>query len=301
MKILVNGLPFFSKKLVDDLNEFDTNNNYLFLNTYESLWAKIKFFLFLPFYDKVISMNGVSDRSGSLDWVVKWKKPLLMLWQGTDVMIATERYHNKTIYLKYIEYAKQFAVAPWLVDELKSIKIKSEVLSFLWLKPNDKNLKKPQNFSCISYLGKGREDFYGWEIIKAAAKELIEVKFYIVGTDGGNLEHVPNIEFCGWLNQDEMLKIYSESSVYIRVPKHDGYAHFIGEALSKGLDVIWNYPHPIGYLADNKATLIQHIKFLKTKFEENNAGRNQKNIDWVKRNLKKEKVLQNFVNQLKEL
>ncbi len=301
MKVLVNGLPFFSTKLVADLNEFDANNHYLFLNTYESLWAKIKFFLFLPFYDKVISMNGVSDKSGSLNWVVKWKKPLLMLWQGTDVLIAMERYQNKTLYTKYINYSTLYAVAPWLVDELNSIKIKADVLSFLWLTPNTEKIEKPQNFACISYLGKGREDFYGWEIIKAAAQELKDVKFYIVGSDGEKLESTKNIEFSGWLNQEEMQKIYAKSSVYIRIPEHDGYAHFIGEALSKGLDVIWKYPHPMGYVASNKEQLIQHINLLKSKFDINNGERNQKNIDWVKVNLERNKVLQNIVNQLKEL
>ena len=74
MLVLVNGLPLFSKRLVKDLNSLDKNNTYVFADTYYSLWDKIKFFTLLPFSKIVISFNGVSDNSGSLNWVLKFKK-----------------------------------------------------------------------------------------------------------------------------------------------------------------------------------------------------------------------------------
>ena len=43
MLVLVNGLPYFSKNIVADLNEFDDENTYVFCNTYESKFAKFKF------------------------------------------------------------------------------------------------------------------------------------------------------------------------------------------------------------------------------------------------------------------
>lgn len=48
MRILVNGLPYFSKKIVDDLNELDDENKYVFIDTYTSFWEQIKFLCYHP-------------------------------------------------------------------------------------------------------------------------------------------------------------------------------------------------------------------------------------------------------------
>ena len=88
MKFIFNGLPYFGKKLVNDLNDFAPQNSFSFFDTYSSKVEQIKFASSLPFSNLVISMNGVSEKSGSLDLVLKLKKRLLMQWQGTDVLIA---------------------------------------------------------------------------------------------------------------------------------------------------------------------------------------------------------------------
>ena len=49
MYVLVNGLPYFGKILVNDLNEFGSKRKCIFLNTYYSRWDKLLFFLLLPF------------------------------------------------------------------------------------------------------------------------------------------------------------------------------------------------------------------------------------------------------------
>jgi len=121
MLVLINGLPHFSKKIAKDLNEFDSDNKYVFYNTYESKWAQLKFIIALPFCGAVISFNGASDQSSSLDWVIKFKKKLIMQWHGTDVKLAVERKTSNTINRKYIDYAKHLASAPWFIDELKEI------------------------------------------------------------------------------------------------------------------------------------------------------------------------------------
>lgn len=299
MRILVNGLPYFSKKLVGDLNYFDPENRYVFLNTYESLWAKIKFWLYLPFYDKVLSMNGVSDESGSLNLVLRRKKPLIMLWQGTDVMLAVERFHNQTIYKKYIDHAIHFAVAPWLVEELGTIGINAGELSFIWLQPKENPEESPDEFAAMTYLAKGREEFYGWKVIKAAFEDLPNVKLCVVGSDGEGLEHPDNVIFCGWVEKDKMQELQRKNSVMLRMTDHDGNSHVVSEALAVGLDVIWNNPHPQTIFAKDSISLKKEIIQLHEKFITNGGMKNQENITWVKNNLDREKVLKNFIEKLK--
>ncbi len=301
MRILVNGLPFFSERLVNDLSDYDAKNTYVFLNTYESFWVKLKFFLYLPFFDKVLSMNGVSDKSGSLSWVVKWKKPLLMLWQGTDVMIAVERHNKGLIYSEYINHASHFAVAPWLADELQAIGISANVLSFIWFQVDDKKLSRADEFSVLAYLAKGKEAFYGWPIIRDAFKELKAVKLYVVGSDGAELEQLDNVTFCGWLGKSEMQKLQQKCSVLVRMADHDGNSHLVSEALSAGLEVVWNYPHPQTHFANDSQTLKEKLVDLNKKFLENYGKKNQENIDWVKSNLSKHAVLENFIEKLEKL
>lgn len=299
MRILVNGLPYFSKRLVRDLTDFDPENRYVFLNTYESLWAKIKFWFYLPFFDKVLSMNGVSDESGSLNLVVRRRKPLIMLWQGTDVLLAVERFHNGTIFSKYIDYSKHFAGAYWFVEELSSIGIKAEPLSFVWLEPKDSSEKNPENFAVLTYLGNGREDFYGWQIIKKTFKDLKNTVLYVVGSDGRDLAFPDNVKFCGWVEKAEMQKLQSKCSVLIRLAEHDGYSLMVAEALSVGLDVIWNYPHPQTILVKDSISLKNEITQLREKFIATGGKKNLENIAWVKNHLEKEKVLRNFIEKLK--
>ena len=97
MLVLVNGLPLFGQKLASDLNEFDSNNRYVFFNTYYSLWDKILFFLLVPFCRLVISFNGVSDKSGSLDAALFFRKKIVMQWQGTDVLLAKQRFESNSL------------------------------------------------------------------------------------------------------------------------------------------------------------------------------------------------------------
>ena len=51
MRVLINGLPFFGRKLANELQKYDTHSSYIFLDTYNSKWAQLLFFIYLPFID----------------------------------------------------------------------------------------------------------------------------------------------------------------------------------------------------------------------------------------------------------
>jgi len=130
MLVLINGLPLFSKRLADDLNSFDASIRFVFCDTYNSKVQQLKFLALLPFADLVISMNGVTDNSGSLNAVLKLNKKLVMQWQGTDSLLAMERFKNGTIKRDYIDHAIHFVDSSWLFDELTSINLQPQHLPF---------------------------------------------------------------------------------------------------------------------------------------------------------------------------
>ena len=78
MRILFTGLPYFSQQLVDDLNEWDSENKYVFLNTYYSKIDQIKFLIYLFRTDLVVSFNGAYSRSRALDAAIFFKKKIFL-------------------------------------------------------------------------------------------------------------------------------------------------------------------------------------------------------------------------------
>ena len=182
MRVLINGLPLFAKRLADELQKYDAKSSYIFLDTYNSKWAQLLFFIYLPFSDCVISMNGVTDNSGSLNLVLKWKKKLILQWMGTDILLAMERFKNSTIDRKYIDSATNFVDAPWMMEELKSANINTENLHFKFVEMNT-IIEKYSSISVMSYVAQNRQDFYGMDEIIQLAIVFPEIEFSLYGIE----------------------------------------------------------------------------------------------------------------------
>ena len=294
MRLLYNGLPYFTEKLVNELNAFDSKNQYVFLNTYQSKWAQIKFILCLPFCKKVISMNGVSDKSGSLSWAIRLKKPLIMQWQGTDVLLLKERIENKTVLNTYLNYSIHYTDATWLQKELHELGIEAKLLPYKSLIPIKETIQYNE-ISMLTYLGKGSESFYGWEVILETMRSFQDIHLYVMGTDGEGLEKLPNITFLGWVDKDEVVEQYKKSPIFIRMTEHDGYSLSIMEALSFGLEIIWNNTHERTNFANNTKELKDSIIQLKDKIKSRSFKSNTENQNWVKENLNRNEVLKNYI------
>jgi hypothetical protein len=300
MLVLVNGLPLFSQRLVRDLNLFDPKNRYVFTNTYYSKIDKIKFIFLISFTKIVISFNGVSDESGSLNWVIRLKKKLIMQWQGTDVSLAVERYKSNTINKKYIDYATHFTDAPWLKDELNVILKSIEILPFKYIETEQAPEKFPE-ISVLTYIGKGREEFYGYEIIKDSAKANPGIDFHIIGIDGQDLVKTDNIYFYGWINEEEVRQIMKRIPIFVRLTQHDGNSLVVTEALSYGCEVIWSYPYEKCYLANSIEELNKILVELSEKIKQRNYEPNLDNIKFVKENYNKNQVIGNYIKKINDV
>lgn len=300
MKILINGLPYFSERLAKDLNGLKSEHSFRFIDTYNSRIAKLKFALQIPYVDGMISMNGVTDQSGSLDLAIRYRKKIWMQWQGTDVLLALKRTKEGTINRKYLDYSIHFTDAPWLADELKSIGINAEIIQYKWL-PQVDPISNFHQFAAYSYLAQNREEFYGWEGIKNLAIKLPDVPFYIVGSNGNNLVDIPkNVIFEGWVDHQRMKKIQREIPIFIRLTDHDGFSLSVLEAFAFGAEVIWNQPHELVHQA-TKSLLETAFKEAHFKILENNFIPNKSNINYIRDNFQKLDVLNNLIKKLENV
>ena len=299
MLVLVNGLPLFSKRLVKDLNSLDKKNTYVFIDTYYSSWQKIRFLFLLPFCKVVISFNGVSDNSGSLNWVLRLKKKMIMQWQGTDVLLAVERFENGTIQKKYIENSTHFTDAPWLKDELKDIVSSVRILNFKHLE-FQQNSQPYKEISVLSYMGQGRENFYGFQQFKSAAEKFPTIHFNIIGSNGKGLESLPNITFHGWVSEVEVKKRMIETPIFVRLVDHDGNSISVLEALGNGCEVIWSYPNEKCFLAKTGDELAQSISEISELITSRNNIPNEANYLFVKEKYRKDIVIGNYIKEINE-
>ena len=134
------------------------------------------------------------------------------------------------------------AVAPWLRDELADIGIAADVLELAFVEPPAAVPELPAQCTVTTYIPPRREDFYGWPTVQRLARDLPQVAFRVAGHDGAGLSAPPNVRFLGWV--DGFRDLLAESSVYIRLTRHDGLAWSVVEALSLCRPVIWTRPYP---------------------------------------------------------
>jgi glycosyltransferase involved in cell wall biosynthesis len=299
MLILINGLPLFGRKLASDLNEFDSNNRYLFLNTYYSTFDKILFIFLVPFCRLVISFNGVSDSSGALNAALFFRKKIIMQWQGTDVLLAKERHESNRLNRKYIDRSFHFTDFQILADELKTFVSNVAILPYKYIEKKELN-KKYDKIQVLSYIAKNREEFYGINQLLEIANKHSEIDFLVVGTDDKHYETSSNIKVLGWVSENEMSNLMFSSAIYFRFTKHDGNSLTVSQALSYGCEVLWTYPSNFVYHMnyDNYLDLFDEVL---NKIKERNNVPNITQHEYLVSNYSKKVILSNYVNHLVEI
>lgn len=300
MIVLVNGIPLFSKRLVEDLKSMDTANKYIFLDTYNSYWQQLLFIGILPFSSLVISMNGVTDNSGSLNWVVRLKKKLILQWMGTDSIYALERFKDGTINRKYIDYAVNFVDSIWLKEELESIGLKPKTVRFKYGSSDSNLVDKYESMGVVSYIGDQRQEFYGLHKIAELAKLFPTLPFHLYGVKEPEISLPENVTCYGWQPAEVFKKALRENPICLRLTDHDGFSVTVVEAITYGSEVIWSLPFEFSHLArtveETQAILNELIPLI----EQRGMTPNKKNRKALEDYFNRDKVLSNYIKELKE-
>lgn len=301
MKIVFTGLPYFSEKLVKELNEFDKKNYYLFFNTYYSFIDRLKFIFHTINADLIVSFNGVSANSKALNFAILLNKKIWMQWHGSDVSIAKKAFKNNTIQLKYINHSKHFTDATWLQKELTEIGINSEIIHFKHVECKDGN-KSFITSNILTYMGEGKEAFYGLDIISDFAKKYPSTKIHIVGSSGNKIDTLSeNIIFHGWVDKNKMEELFHQNAIFVRLTEHDGNSLSVIEALANGNEVIWSQPHDMTNLANNLDQFEKKVLELQKEITERDFKANIRNIGWARENANKEMVLKKLIEKIEQI
>jgi hypothetical protein len=256
--------------------------------------------MLLPFTDIVISLNGVTDYSRSINWVLKFKKKLLFVWQGTDALLALQRIKNGTLYRAYIDNAFHFVDSPWLETEVKALGLRPKRVMFKPIIVNHP-LTHHHTLSVATYISQARKEFYGYSRVVKLAEAFPNITFHVFGMPSDALIHPPNMCFWGWTNHDIFLSQLKNTSIFLRLVEHDGLSVSLLEALSYGCEVISTMPFECCFHSENKNCDIEIFERVMTLIVERQHATNAANIEWVKRNLEPNLVLDTFYNAIKEL
>lgn len=297
MIILIVGLPVFTHKISNDLNELDKSNRYIALNTYYSWKDKILFFLLLPFSEIVVSFNGVTDNSRVLNWTIRYNKKLIMQWMGTDALLAMKRFKENTINRKYIDYATHFVDSPWQEKEVKSVQLNPKFIRFKYGREIEP-LDRYPDIHVLSYIAQNKQEFYGIKKIINAAKHFPSIEFRIAGMTKCDFTTPDNVKAIGWLDSVEMEKELKNAAIFVRMTDHDGFSVSVIEAISIGAEVIWSHKAECAHYVQNKEELNDAIKYVIDEIKKRDYKPNQKTIDFAKTYYGKSELMHNYIKEL---
>jgi len=170
-------------------------------------------------------------------------KKIVIHWIGTDVLNIrnAQRSTIEQINKRYVNLSG----SEQLRKELEEVGIISKVIPIV---PHDikfSPIPMPKKHAVISYIPKGREDFYGLSLLKRIAKCFADITFFVVSNDGANDKSpVNNIVYKGVMTSDQLKEVYVDCSILFRFPEHDGLSMMVLEALGLGRTVIYKYDFP---------------------------------------------------------
>lgn len=175
-------------------------------------------------------------------------KKVLTHWIGTDVWNLLQ---NKKKYRCLSIIDKHLCCSLPLKNELASKGINADYLPIIPIHVELSTVPMPEKHAVLIYIPEGREDFYGYNIIKEVITYYSDVQFYIVANSNTTLFPQNNVVLMGFVDSETMELLYSKISIVLRVPIHDGLSMSIIEGLAKGKQVIYSYTHPYTFLARN--------------------------------------------------
>ena len=291
MKIILIGAPFFTEKLEKLLNEYD-NNKYIFLDLSNSNIDKLMYLIKILSADFIYFNSSYVCCSKAVSLALFFKKKIVFHWTGTDVTTAISRFNDNMHNNKYISNVIHKSAATWLIEELKGIGVDAGYLPDYVYEDFDKEILVPDKFVVLTYVGKGREIFYGIDTIIDLAIDFPDIEFRIAGISEYNFRNIPlNIDLLGWV---DMKSEYENCVIYIRYPEHDGEPHSVKEALSYGKVVVYNRDYPFVEYVKNYDDILKVFSGVLHKFCNKNLAPNKEAIKYIELNYSNKKIVAKF-------
>ena len=243
MKVIIIGLPYFAKKIAAGLAEVDPFNRFIALNTGNNRLEDLRFIWHLLSAHTVYLVGGQTRCGGTLLLARLLRKKVIMHWVGTDVLMALEAHAKGAVDLDLIQSSRHLCEVQWMKEELSPLGLTVGIAKIAaFSKERAEPATLPDTFSVLSYIGRGRELFYGLKRVLASAERFPLIPFRIVGIDSCQEALPANVTLLGWT--DDMTLEFQRCVVYLRLPDHDGLSFSVLEAFSHGRYVGYSCPLP---------------------------------------------------------
>lgn len=294
MKVLIVGLPYFSKELASNLQNKYPNDIFLSLDTYYSKKDQLKFLFHILTADIVHSINGTLGKSKVLELAMKLKKKIIFHWVGTDLIKSTELFEKNMHNPAFISYPTHITDSPWYVDKLAKLGMSSK---FIPLKGFEKEYEIEEfknDFNVLCYISQHRAKYYGIEQVIEIAQKLPKVTFNLVGINDYEDQLPNNIKLNGWV--DNMNYWIKNSTICLRLPKTDGLSFFVLESLAYGRYVAYNQNFNYSDSCIKTEEFVDYIKDKKKLFDKKELLPNTEMARKVIQEFSSEKVLNSIYN-----
>jgi hypothetical protein len=288
-----------AKWLIPELKKLDKENQYILLETFSSLKSLVElfradtvFFIYAPLSKRQKTLLKI---------LIFFRKKIVIDWIGTDVLNVLKENKKQT---NIFTQCSNLCEINWIKDELEIANISAKVGPYITrlyhnLEVIDIRKENKDEFIIMSYSGEGREKFYGIDKLLNLAIKFPHLKFKIVGTRGNCYNNIPsNMEFLGWIPSTK--EILSESSLFIRIPEHDGLSLSVLEALYYEKQVVFSFPFPYTYHITNDGDLENIVDSVYNKWKNQESIFNINGKEYVVNQYfnKQEKFLKNLQNIL---
>jgi len=214
------------------------------------------------------------------DWLIKKialanfvNTKIYRYWVGSDVLLACENLDWLPNIKKLDKFiTKNITVAFHLSEELLTIGIESCTVPLVpsSYPPICNRWSQEISRSILVYLPKGRESFYGGEILESLFLKNKNFKFIVVANDSDKYQTYNNVESYGWI--EDMESIYSRVGSVLRITRHDGLPRMILESLARGRYVIYSWPLEGCYFAGKLDEISACLDDIKNKNSYNVSG-----------------------------
>lgn len=258
---VVVGFDYYAQFLAGLVNQHSENWR---LRAFDSSrLGTIRALLAMRTADALVSFGGPAPTVALIEAARSRNIPVIVIWAGSDIIKA----QNDPFELEVIkqEGFHHLSDGPWLVDELALLGVRAEYEPVTAVHSGGPVEAFPREFRVLTYLPEPRRDFYGANVVYAAARAMPDVRFDVVGAGNADAAAPQNVRFHGVVK--DMPRRIDDSVVLLRQPEHDGKSMLVLEAMARARHVVWNYHFPHVHTARGVDNVLETLRRLRALHE----------------------------------
>ena len=270
--VLVSGTEYHSKKIEEELSASFRIMRHAQLGG--PIKSAVDFLILLMGCDVVVHVYAPSGWKRYFVYgflPLLFRKKVVFQWIGTDVLELRDTVKGG-MRLPLLDKITHCCECGWIRDELEELGVFATVGPFITFaslfdqdlirEPSRYGTRKKESKKLVvmTYLGGGREGFYGLEMIDAVVKKFTDVEVRVIGSTGAGCAKSNSIKYLGWVDRSELLEEYRRAHVFLRLPEHDGLSYSLLEAMSFGLHVAYTYEYPFTKQVTGESSLSRFIE-----------------------------------------